>query len=47
LSDVLLCVLACPFPALPAPCSYACFMPFVLCDVALLCVSCFSGLCLA
>ncbi|GKB09499.1 type I inositol polyphosphate 5-phosphatase 13 isoform X1 [Tanacetum coccineum] len=44
LSDVLLCVLACPFPALPAPCSYACFMPFVLCVVALLCVSCFSRL---
>ncbi|GKA47658.1 ataxia telangiectasia mutated family protein [Tanacetum coccineum] len=33
-----------PFPALPAPCSYACFMPFVLCVVALLCVSCFSRL---
>ncbi|GJV12190.1 retrovirus-related pol polyprotein LINE-1 [Tanacetum coccineum] len=42
LSDVLLCVLACPFPALPAPCSYGCFMPFVLCVVALLYVSCFS-----
>ncbi|GKC34288.1 hypothetical protein Tco_1046672 [Tanacetum coccineum] len=44
LLDVLLCVLACPFPALPASCSYACFMPFVLCVVALLCVSCFSRL---
>nr|GEW88172.1 hypothetical protein [Tanacetum cinerariifolium] len=29
---------ACPFPALPAPCPYACFRPFVLCVVALLLV---------
>nr|GEX81361.1 protein transport protein SEC24-like CEF [Tanacetum cinerariifolium] len=38
LSDVLFCVLACPFPAFPAPCSYACISPFVLCVVALLLV---------